>query len=77
MNEDPLERTSWIYKVTNDKDLGNHCDEILLNFKEKQKFELNLNKFRSQFNIDLNEFLDEEKSKGKEITDDIFDCGKY
>ena len=49
-----------------DDDLSNKNIEIILNFYDKDKFELNINKFTSSFNIDLDTFLDNSKVKNDE-----------
>ena len=65
-----------------DDDLSNKNIEIILNFYEKDKFELNINKFTSSFNIDLETFLDNSKVKNdennnqKQISDDVFQSSK-
>ena len=65
-----------------DDDLSNKNIEIILNFYDKDKFELNINKFTSSFNIDLDTFLDNSKVKNdennnqKQISDDVFQSSK-
>ena len=61
-----IEKTVWSFKLVEDDDLSNKNIEIILNFYEKDKFELNINKFTSSFNIDLDTFLDNSKVKNDE-----------
>lgn len=77
MSIENFEKTLWVYKVIDDTELCNKCDEIVLSLFSKGKFELNLNKFFSKFDIDLDTFLDEEKSKKEEfkLTDDVYQSG--
>jgi hypothetical protein len=77
-----IEKTVWSFKLVEDDDLSNKNIEIILNFYEKDKFELNINKFTSSFNIDLDTFLDNSKVKNdennnqKQISDDVFQSSK-
>lgn len=68
-----LERTVWSYKFVEEKDLGNKMLEIIINFYEKNKFELNINKFSSLFDINLETFLDNSNQDDKTpVPDDVF-----
>ena len=77
-----IEKTVWSFKLVEDDDLSNKNIEIILNFYDKDKFELNINKFTSSFNIDLETFLDNSKVKNdennnqKQISDDVFQSSK-
>ena len=77
-----IEKTVWSFKLVEDDDLSNKNIEIILNFYDKDKFELNINKFTSSFNIDLDTFLDNSKVKNdennnqKQISDDVFQSNK-
>jgi hypothetical protein len=77
-----IEKTVWSFKLVEDDDLSNKNIEIILNFYDKDKFELNINKFTSSFNIDLDTFLDNSKVKNdennnqKQISDDVFQSSK-
>ena len=77
-----IEKTVWSFKLVEDNDLSNKNIEIILNFYDKDKFELNINKFTSSFNIDLDTFLDNSKVKNdennnqKQISDDVFQSSK-
>ena len=55
-----FEHTVWSYKKVVDEDLTNKNLEIILNFFDKKKFELNINKFSSKFNIKLEDYLEME-----------------
>ena len=61
-----IEKTVWSFKLVEDDDLSNKNIEIILNFYDKDKFELNINKFTSSFNIDLDTFLNNSKVKNDE-----------
>ena len=63
MNEINYDKTVWNYKEIDDDDLSNQNLEIVLTFYDRNKFELNINKFSSRFNIDLDEFLNEKNSR--------------
>ena len=82
MSASEIEKTVWSYKNVVDDDLSNKNVEIILNFYDKEKFELNINKFSSCFNIDLDTFLDNSKVKNdennnqKQISDDVFQSSK-
>lgn len=68
-----LERTVWSYKFVEEKELSNKMLEIIINFYEKNKFELNINKFSSLFDINLEMFLDNTNQENKEpVSDDVF-----
>ena len=66
-----LERSVWSYKKVEDSELANKNIEIILNFYEKNRFELNINKFSSSFNIDLETFLDNTNDNSP-LSDDVF-----
>lgn len=70
-----LERTVWSYKNVEDSELSNKNLEIILNFYDKNKFELNINKFSSSFNIDLETFLDNTGDNAP-LSDDVFSSSK-
>lgn len=74
-----FERTVWSYKKVEDTDLSNKNFEIILNFYDKNKFEINMNRFSSSFNIDLESFLDNTNNSAKtnELSDDVFTSSKY
>lgn len=40
-----LEKTTWTYKSSKEKDLSNMNIELILYFSDKFKFEINLNKY--------------------------------
>jgi hypothetical protein len=42
-----LEKTVWTYKFLKDEDLATENIEIILNFFEKSKYEITLNKYYS------------------------------
>ena len=42
-----LEKTLWTFKHLIDQDLTNENIEIILNFSDKQKFEINMNKYHA------------------------------
>ena len=69
------DKTVWSYKKVEDDDLSNRNLEIIISFFDKNKFELNINKFFSKFDIDLDTFLDNsniDPSKDNKLSDDIF-----
>ena len=66
MSASEIEKTVWSYKNVVDDDLSNKNLEIILNFYDREKFELNINKFSSCFDIDLDTFLDNSKVKKDE-----------
>ena len=69
------DKTVWSYKKVEDDDLSNQNLEIIISFFDKNKFELNINKFFSKFDIDLDTFLDNsniDPSKDNKLSDDIF-----
>ena len=69
------DKTVWSYKKVEDDDLSNRNLEIIISFFDKNKFELNINKFFSKFDIDLDTFLDNsniDTSKDNKLSDDIF-----
>lgn len=74
-----LEKTVWSYKKVEDTDLSNKNFEIILNFYDKNKFEINMNIFSSSFNIDLDKFLDNtsNSSTTNELSDDVFTSSKF
>ena len=73
-----LEKTVWSYKKVEDTDLSNKNFEIILNFYDKNKFEINMNVFSSSFNIDLDKFLDNTSNSPttNELSDDVFTSSK-
>jgi hypothetical protein len=73
-----LEKTVWSYKKVEDTDLSNKNFEIILNFYDKNKFEINMNIFSSSFNIDLDKFLDNTSNSPttNELSDDVFTSSK-
>ena len=69
------DKTMWTYKKVEDDDLSNRNLEVIISFFDKNKFELNINKFFSKFDIDLDTFLDSsniDPSKNNKLSDDIF-----
>ena len=69
------DKTVWSYKKVEDDDLSNRNLEIIINFFDKNKFELNINKFFSKFDIDLDTFLDNKNidlTKDNKLPDDVF-----
>ena len=69
------DKTIWSYKKVDDDDLSNQNLEIIINFFDKNKFELNINKFFSKFDIDINTFLDEanvDPSNDNKLSDNVF-----
>ena len=71
-----LERTVWSYKKVEDSELANKNLEIILNFYDKNRFELNINKFASSFNIDLETFLDN-TNENSPLSDDVFSSSNF
>ena len=75
---DPInkyDKTVWSYKKVEDDDLSNQNLEIIINFFDKNKFELNINKFFSKFDIDLDTFLESGSSDPNtenKLSDDVF-----
>jgi hypothetical protein len=43
-----IERSVWTFKSIRDDDLKNENSEILLNFLEKSRFELNINHYLAE-----------------------------
>lgn len=72
-----LEKTIWTYKYLKDEDLSNENMEIILNFFDKTKYEINANLCYSSFNVDLESYLTyptpQEKDNPKSDIDNIFD----
>ncbi len=69
------DKTVWSYKKVDDDDLSNQNLEIIINFFDKNKFELNINKFFSKFDIDLDTFLEGgniDPNKDTKLSDDVF-----
>ena len=69
------DKTVWSYKKVEDDDLSNMNLELIISFFDKNKFELNINKFFSKFDIDLDNFLDNtyaDQSKENKLPDDVF-----
>lgn len=71
-----LERSVWSYKKVEDSELANKNIEIILNFYDKNRFELNINKFSSCFNIDLETFLDNTNDNSP-LSDDVFSSSTF
>lgn len=71
-----LERSVWSYKKVEDSELANKNIEIILNFYDKNRFELNINKFSSSFNIDLETFLDNTNDNSP-LSDDVFSSSTF
>ena len=71
-----LERSVWSYKKVEDSELANKNIEIILNFYHKNRFELNINKFSSSFNIDLETFLDNTNDNSP-LSDDVFSSSTF
>ena len=69
------DKTVWSYKKVEDDDLSNKNLEVIISFFDKNKFELNINKFFSKFDIDLDTFLDNKNidpTKENKLSDDVF-----
>ena len=69
------DKTVWSYKKVDDDDLSNQNLEIIINFFDKNKFELNINKFFSKFDIDLDTFLETgniDLNNDTKLSDDVF-----
>ena len=69
------DKTVWTYKKVEDDDLSNLNIEIIISFFDNNKFELNINKFYSKFDIDINTFLDyanADRSKDNKLSDNVF-----
>ena len=69
------DKTVWSYRKVEDDDLSNQNLEIIINFFDKNKFELNINKFFSKFDIDLDTFLETgniDLNEKKKLSDDVF-----
>ena len=69
------DKTVWSYRKVEDDDLSNQNLEIIINFFDKNKFELNINKFFSKFDIDLDTFLETgniDLNENKKLSDDVF-----
>ena len=69
------DKTVWSYKKVEDDDLSNQNLEIIINFFDKNKFELNINKFFSKFDINLDTFLEGgniDPNKDNKLYDDVF-----
>ena len=69
------DKTVWSYKKVEDDDLSNRNLEIIISFFDKNKFELNINKFFSKFDIDLDTFLEDgniNPNKDNKLSDDVF-----
>ena len=71
-----LERSVWSYKKVEDSELANKNIEIILNFYDKNRFELNINKFSSSFNIDLETFLDNTNDNSP-LSNDVFSSSTF
>ena len=71
-----LERSVWSYKKVEDSELANKNIEIILNFYDKNRFELNINKFSSSFNIDLETFLDNTNDNSP-LSDNVFSSSTF
>ena len=71
-----LERSVWSYKKVEDSELANKNIEIILNFYDKNRFELNINKVSSSFNIDLETFLDNTNDNSP-LSDDVFSSSTF
>ena len=71
-----LERSVWSYKKVEDSELANKNIEIILNFYDNNRFELNINKFSSSFNIDLETFLDNTNDNSP-LSDDVFSSSTF
>ena len=73
--QNKYDKTVWSYKKVDDDDLSNQNLEIIINFFDKNKFELNINKFFSKFDIDLDTFLEDgniNPNKDNKLSDDVF-----
>ena len=73
--QNKYDKTVWSYKKVDDNDLSNQNLEIIINFFDKNKFELNINKFFSKFDIDLDTFLETgnvDLNNDKKLSDDVF-----
>ena len=73
--QNKYDKTVWSYKKVDDNDLSNQNLEIIINFFDKNKFELNINKFFSKFDIDLDTFLETgniDLNNDIKLSDDVF-----
>ena len=73
--QNKYDKTVWSYKKVDDNDLSNQNLEIIINFFDKNKFELNINKFFSKFDIDLDTFLESgnvDLNNDTKLSDDVF-----
>ena len=73
--QNKYDKTVWSYKKVDDNDLSNQNLEIIINFFDKNKFELNINKFFSKFDIDLDTFLETgniDLNNDTKLSDDVF-----
>ena len=67
------DKTVWAYKKVIDTDLSNRNLEMIISFYDQNKFELNINKFFSKFDLDIDSFLEiEGDGKNNKLSDDIF-----
>ena len=74
-NINKYDKTVWTYKKVEDDDLSNRNIEIIISFFDNNKFELNINKFFSKFDIDIDTFLDDanvDPTKDSKLKDDVF-----
>ena len=74
-NINKYDKTVWTYKKVEDDDLSNRNIEIIISFFDNNKFELNINKFFSKFDIDIDTFLDDanvDQTKDSKLQDDVF-----
>ena len=74
-NINKYDKTVWTYKKVEDDDLSNRNIEIIISFFDNNKFELNINKFFSKFDIDIDTFLDDanvDPAKDSKLQDDVF-----
>ena len=74
-NINKYDKTVWTYKKVEEDDLSNQNLEVIISFFDNNKFELNINKFFSRFDIDLDTFLDDanvDPSKENQLSDNVF-----
>ena len=73
-NNNKYDKTVWAYKKVIDTELSNRNLEFIISFYDQNKFELNINKFSSLFDLDIDSFLEmegDDKNNNK-LPDDIF-----
>jgi hypothetical protein len=67
-----LEKTVWTFKYTKDEDLVNENIEVIINFYDKVKYEININRYSSSFDIDLEKILEYPSTNKEELNKNAF-----